>query len=160
MSPPLLNSHPPTMTLSAPNPKQLENAYEFLKHLNALDFDAIGELLSPDFKHVYLPATIVPPDGKDDRGKEDLIGVLKYNLLNVFDGVTYLPPLDVIHGSDAVVFHLKSDGISKSGKKYTNEYMITFHFKGEKIVKLNEFVDSKYSSAYFASLREESSASS
>ncbi|KAJ6551837.1 hypothetical protein B0H19DRAFT_1264465 [Mycena capillaripes] len=111
--------------------------------------------MSPDFKHQYFPSTINPPDGKETRGKEEFIEVLRFNLLTVFDKVTYLTPLDVIHGSDAVVFHLKSDGISKSGKKYNNEYMVTFHFVGDKIIKLNEFVDSKYSSAYFASLRED-----
>lgn len=52
-----------------------------------------------------------------------------------------------------LIFQLKSDGISKSGKKYNNEYMITFHFDGEKIVSMREFVDSEYSSAYFANLK-------
>ena len=45
-----------------------------------------------------------------------------------------------------------SDGMSKSGKKYNNEYMLTFHFAGEKIVYMKEFVDSKYSGSYFADL--------
>ncbi len=106
--------------------KQLENAHAFLKHLNALDWVALEELMSPDFKHQYLPSTIVPPDGKDDRGREEFIGVLKYNLLTVFDGITasplsrfslispltilfqYLPPFDTIHGSNAVVFHVRA----------------------------------------------------
>ncbi|KAJ6555218.1 hypothetical protein DFH09DRAFT_1493442 [Mycena vulgaris] len=148
--------------MSSPNAKQLENAYAFLTHLNALDWAPLGELLSPNFRHQYFPASIVPPDGKETRGKEEFIGVLKYNFLTVFEKVTGLTirrqfqlPLDVIHGSDAVVFHLKSDGMSKSGKKYNNEYMITFHFDGDKIIKANEFVDSKYSSAFFTALRAE-----
>jgi len=45
--------------------------------------------------------------------------------------------------------------LSKSGKKYNNEYMFTFHFDGDKIIKLNEFMDSKYSSAFFTALRAE-----
>ncbi|KAJ6629393.1 hypothetical protein B0H10DRAFT_1986960 [Mycena sp. CBHHK59/15] len=141
--------------MSTLNSKQLENAYAFLTHLNALDFDALGELMAPHFTHQYFPGTINPPDGKERRGKEEFLGVLKYNLLSVFDKVTYAPPLDVIHGADAVVFHLKSDGMSKSGKKFNNEYMITFHFEGEKMTSLREFVDSKYSALYFASLKEE-----
>ncbi|KAJ7347977.1 hypothetical protein DFH08DRAFT_867058 [Mycena albidolilacea] len=140
--------------------KQLENAHAFLTYLNALNWDRLGELLAPDFRHKYLPASIIPPDGKEDRGKDDFVGVLKYNFEKVFDKVTFLAPLDVIHGTNAVVFHLKSDGISKSGKKYNNEYMVTFHFDGEKIIKLNEFVDSKYSSAYFGALRAEAAESS
>ncbi|KAF7351955.1 hypothetical protein MVEN_01157600 [Mycena venus] len=136
--------------------KQLYNAHAFLKHLNALEWTPLADLMSPDFRHQYFPASISPPDGKEDRGKEEFIGVLKYNFEIVFEKVMLLPPTDVIHGSDAVVFHLKSDGMSKSGKKFNNEYMFTFHFEGEKIIKLNEFVDSKYSSAYFAALRAES----
>ncbi|KAF8218001.1 hypothetical protein K438DRAFT_1925265 [Mycena galopus ATCC 62051] len=135
--------------------KQLENAHAFIKHLNDLDWSRMSELLAPDFRHQYFPATIVPPDGKDDRTGDEFIGYLKYNFETVFDKVTYLPPLDVVQGSDAVVFHLKSDGISRSGRKYNNEYMVTFKFHGEKIVKLNEFVDSKYSSAFFGAIRAE-----
>ncbi|KAJ6555205.1 hypothetical protein DFH09DRAFT_1165778 [Mycena vulgaris] len=146
--------------MSSPNAKQLENAHAFLKHLNNLDWVPLGELLSPEFKHQYFPGSIIPPDGKETRGSEEFIGVLKYNLENLLDKVTYQPPLDIIHGSDAVVFHLRSDGMSKSGKKYDNEYMITFHFDGEKIIKLNEFVDSKYSSAFFTALWAESKSAS
>ncbi|KAJ7143776.1 hypothetical protein C8R44DRAFT_864811 [Mycena epipterygia] len=142
--------------MSGPNAKQLENAHAFFKHLNALDWSALGDLMSTDFKHQYLPASIISPDGKETRGKEEFLGILKYNLTTVFDKVTYPPPLDVIHGTDAVVFHLKSDGMTKSGKNYNNEYMITFHFDGDKMIKLNEFVDSKYSSAFFTALRAES----
>ncbi|KAJ7171138.1 hypothetical protein C8R46DRAFT_1087790 [Mycena filopes] len=136
--------------------KQLENAQAFLKHLNALEWDPLADLIAPSFQHQYFPGTIVPPDGKETRGKEEFLGVLQHHLIHVFDKVTYGPPLDVVHGSNKVAFHLKSDGTSKSGKKYNNEYMVTFHFEGEKMIKLNEFVDSKYSSAFFASLRAES----
>ncbi|KAF7351945.1 hypothetical protein MVEN_01156500 [Mycena venus] len=135
---------------------QLENAHAFMKHLNALDWTSLADLMSPDFRHQYLPASIIPLDGKEDRGKEEFIGILKHYFEIVFEKVTFLPPTDVIHGSNAVVFHLKADGMSKSGKKYNSEYMFTFHFDGEKIVKLNEFVDSKYSSAYFTTPRAES----
>ncbi|KAJ7708323.1 hypothetical protein B0H17DRAFT_1032204 [Mycena rosella] len=141
--------------MSIPNAKQLENAHAFLTHLNALNWVPLAELLSPEFKHQYLPASIIPPDGKEMRGKKDFIEILKSNLVGLFDKVTYGPPLDVIHGTDKVVFHLKSDGKSKSGKDYNNEFMITFHFDGEQIIKLNEFVDSKYSSAFFRALWEE-----
>jgi ketosteroid isomerase-like protein len=38
----------------------------------------------------------------------------------------------------------KSDGVTKSGVKYNNEYIATFYFDGEKIIRLKEFVDSKH----------------
>ncbi|KAJ7708324.1 hypothetical protein B0H17DRAFT_1125080 [Mycena rosella] len=148
-----------------PNPKQLKIALALLNHLNSLEWDALGKLLSEDFKHQYFPATIIPLDGREMRGKEQWIGVLKHNFAHggVFEHITELkialqfrPPLDIIHAADKVVFQLKCDGMSKSGIKYNNEYMITMHFVGEKIVKMNEFMDSKYTSDFLAALREES----
>ncbi|KAJ7653094.1 hypothetical protein DFH06DRAFT_1330497 [Mycena polygramma] len=141
--------------MSSSNAKQLENANAFLKHLNAQDWVSLRALLADDFKHQYMPSTINPPDGKEDRGPDELVATLRFYMENMFNKITYGPPLDVIHGADKVVFHLKSAGSSKSGKPYNNEYMITFHFVGEKIVRLNEFVDSKYSAAFFAGLRDE-----
>ncbi|KAJ7708294.1 hypothetical protein B0H17DRAFT_1325167 [Mycena rosella] len=143
--------------MSSPNLKQLENAHALFTDLNANEWEALEQLLSPEFKHCqYLPGTITPPDGKETRGKEEWMGALKHTFVALFDHITFRPPLDVIHGTDKVAFHLKSDGMLKSGLEYINEYMITFHFDGEKIIKLNEFVDSKYSSAFYAALREQS----
>ncbi|KAJ7512842.1 hypothetical protein B0H11DRAFT_1947642 [Mycena galericulata] len=135
--------------MSDTHAKQLENAHAFLGNLNTSNFDALADLLAPDFTHEYLPASLVPPAGKATRGKEELLDLFKHSWLTVFDNLMLLPPIDVIQGSDAVVFHVKSDGLSKSGKKYNNEYMMTFRFAGEKIISMKEFVDSKYSNSYF-----------
>ncbi|KAJ7457246.1 hypothetical protein B0H11DRAFT_2286989 [Mycena galericulata] len=145
--------------MATPNPNQLEIAHAFLKYFNARDFDALAELLSPDMKHQYFPASMsaLTSDGKDERGKQDVIARLKRSYERTFDTMTFQPPLDVIHGVDAVVFHIKCEGVSKSGKDYLNEFMFTFHFDGEKIIRLNEFADSKYSFEFFTALRAESS---
>ncbi|KAJ7879312.1 hypothetical protein B0H14DRAFT_3435195 [Mycena olivaceomarginata] len=133
--------------------KQLEHAHAFLSHLNALDFNSVADLLATDFTHEYFPASLTLPAGKAKRGKEDMLELFKFAWKTVFDSIiVFLPPMDVIQGSDAVVFHVKSDGISKSGKKYNNEYMLTFHFAGEKIVSMKKFTDSKCSDSYFAEL--------
>ncbi|KAJ7512830.1 hypothetical protein B0H11DRAFT_1947589 [Mycena galericulata] len=139
--------------MSDTHAKQLENAHAFLGYLNTLNFDAVADLLAPDFVHEYFPASLTPPAGKATRGKEELVDLFKYMWLTVFDSLTLLPPTDIIHGSDAVVFHVKSDGLSKSGNKYNNEYVMTFRFAGEKIVSIKEFVDSKYTNSYFADLQ-------
>ncbi|KAJ7171162.1 hypothetical protein C8R46DRAFT_1087850, partial [Mycena filopes] len=108
--------------------------------------------MAPTFKYQYFPATLVPPEGRDTRGKDELIALLKHSWTQVLEKITFEEPLDVIHGSNKVAFHVKSDGFSKSWKKYNNEYMLTFHFDGEKMIKMNEFVDSKYSDAFFTAL--------
>ncbi|KAK7024820.1 SnoaL-like domain-containing protein [Favolaschia claudopus] len=130
--------------------KQLDNAHAFLSRLNDYDFDGVAELLAPDFTHEYCPSTLPAPEGKFKRNKEETVEVFKHSWLVVFEKVMFLPPIDTIQGQDAVVFHLKSDGTPKSGgKKYSNEYMLTFRFRGEKIVYMREFVDSKYAMDYF-----------
>ncbi|KAJ7796130.1 hypothetical protein B0H13DRAFT_2266655 [Mycena leptocephala] len=138
--------------MSTAQTTQLENAHAFLSHLNTLNFDALADLLAPDFTHEYFPESLTLPGGKAKRGKEEMLELFKHAWLTVFEYITLLKPIDVIQGSDAVVFHVKSDGMSKSGKKYNNEYMFTFRFAGEKIVYMKEFVDSKYSGTYYAEL--------
>ncbi|KAJ7872448.1 hypothetical protein B0H14DRAFT_2721720 [Mycena olivaceomarginata] len=125
--------------------KQLETAHAFLKHFSALDLTS----------HYLSPSSISPPDGKEWRGKEDYIVAVKSFFPEVVEQFKFLTPLDVIHGSNTVVFHVKSDGIvKKSGNRYNNEYMLTFNFDGEKIVKMNEFMDSKYFSPFLVALGE------
>ncbi|KAJ7763123.1 hypothetical protein DFH07DRAFT_1059331 [Mycena maculata] len=122
--------------MSLPNSKQLENAYAYLTHLNAFDFTAVGELMAPDFKHWVLPGSIIAPDDKEYRGKKEFLQGLRFIVLTLLDKVTFLPPLDVIHGSDAVVFRFKSDGMSKSGRSFKNEYMLTFHLPARRLSSL------------------------
>ncbi|KAJ7354389.1 hypothetical protein DFH08DRAFT_1077114 [Mycena albidolilacea] len=132
--------------------KQLENAHAILKHLIERDWDAVSDLLSPDFKHEVLPAGTIPStDGKEGRGKEEFLGLVRY-IFMVFENITLLPPIDVIQGKDAAVLHFKSDGTSKSGVKYNNEYITIVRFDGEKIVGLKEFVDSKHTTEFFAAV--------
>ncbi|KAJ7740636.1 hypothetical protein B0H16DRAFT_1890790 [Mycena metata] len=131
--------------------KQLENARAFLKHINALDGRSLSDLLAPNFQHQNFPATIVH-GGDGTRTKEEFMDLFQRFWVQIFDQVTFGEPLDIIHGSNKVTFHVKSDGLTKTGKEYHNEYMMTFHFEGEKIIKVNEFVDSKYSAAFFAAL--------
>ncbi|KAJ7080650.1 hypothetical protein B0H15DRAFT_953513 [Mycena belliarum] len=141
--------------MSAPDAKQLENAHAFFKYLNVLDWESLGELLSPECKHQYFPASVSPPDGKEMRGKQDFIDIAKYNFEVLFEKFNFHAPLDVVHGSDKVVFHLKLDTSLKSGTKYNTEFIITLHFDGEKIIKIREFVDSKGSSDFITALMSE-----
>ncbi|KAJ7457236.1 hypothetical protein B0H11DRAFT_2199758 [Mycena galericulata] len=110
---------------------------------------------SPDFKQQYSPASYVPSHGRVLSGKEEFINMTK-QISKIFD-MKMQPPLDMIHGVDKVVFHLMCDGKSKSGsgKEFHGEYMLTFHFDGEKIVRINEFVDTKYNSEWFGALRKD-----
>ncbi|KAK7012792.1 hypothetical protein R3P38DRAFT_1553860 [Favolaschia claudopus] len=129
---------------------QLRNAHKFLDLLSTspVDFDALADLLSPDFIFEHYPSTI----NMKPRNKAETIPFLKRGWNENFEYIKFSPPIDTIQGKDVVVFHVKSDGMHKSGKKYGNEYMLTFYFTGEKIARMKEFADSKYTVDYFASL--------
>ena len=110
--------------------KQLANAHAILSSLNALDFDAFADLLSPDFTFEYCAAASMNlPGGLAKRGKQETLDHFKHAWLTVFEyitvcavqcsfingGLSYssiffsfqlLPPMEVIQGSDAVVFHV------------------------------------------------------
>lgn len=53
---------------------------------------------------------------------------------------------------------MTSDGKMKSGKPYTNEYMLTFRFEpaseGARIVSVKEFMDSQYVQTMLAGEKE------
>ncbi|KAJ7641951.1 hypothetical protein FB45DRAFT_901410 [Roridomyces roridus] len=133
---------------------QLAIAHAFLDHLtintSSVDWAALADLLAADFTHEYRPASLAPPANQRVRNKEEMLQLFEL-AWSGFERLEFLPPLDIIQGQDSIVFHVQSDGISKQeGKHYTNEYMLTFRFRGEKIVSVKEFVDSKYSSEFFA----------
>ncbi|KAK7012775.1 hypothetical protein R3P38DRAFT_2641363 [Favolaschia claudopus] len=130
--------------------KQLEIANAFLSRYNAHDVEGLAELFAPEFTYELVPASLPAPEGKFKRNKDETLGLFKHAWEEMFETMVYLPPMDVIQGEDAVVWHLKSDGMMKNGKKYNNEYMITLRFSGEKIVYMKEFVDTKYVADLFA----------
>ncbi|KAJ7511279.1 hypothetical protein B0H11DRAFT_1899746 [Mycena galericulata] len=135
--------------MSTPNPKQLEIAHACLKALNDINIDAAADLLAPEFKQQYFPTSFTPSHGKVESNKEEFVA--RTRLFSSRFELAFQPPLDVVHGVDKVVFHIKADGkVKASGKEFDGEYVLTFHFAGEKIVKLNEFVDTKYTSEFFA----------
>lgn len=112
--------------------RQLEIAHAFLTSLNASDFDALADLLSPDFTHTeYCVAASLDLLGEQvKRGKQEMLDLFKHAWLTLFEyikvcavqcsfingGLNYssiffflfqfLPPIEVVQGSDAVVFHV------------------------------------------------------
>jgi hypothetical protein len=74
--------------MSTAQTTQLENAHAFLSHLNALNFDALADLLAPNFTHEYFPASLTLPGGKAKRGKEEMLELFKHAWLTVFEFIT------------------------------------------------------------------------
>lgn len=77
----------PAMSMSDTHSKQLGNAHAILKHLSAQDWDAV---LGLDFKHELLPASVPSADGKENRGKNEFVGLLRTTFATVFEGFTVI----------------------------------------------------------------------
>jgi ketosteroid isomerase-like protein len=125
---------------------QLQNALAFITHMDNRDYPAMAATMSPKFTHRFLPVSL-GGFGMPVRSKEQFLQHVK-DLESVFEQFNFQPPLEVIEGKDVVILHLTTDGKTKTGKPYTNEYMFTFRFepdsKGKQIISVKEFMDSQY----------------
>ncbi|KAK7024814.1 hypothetical protein R3P38DRAFT_3532605 [Favolaschia claudopus] len=111
----------------------------------------MADLLASDFTQEFFPASLPAPGGKSRRNKEELLEFFTAarGPEGIFESLLFAPPSDVVQGKDVVILHLKSEGTTKDGKKFNNEYMFTLRFSGEKIVYMGEFVDSKAVADFF-----------
>jgi len=125
------------------NSIHLQNALDFITKLDNRDYTALAATMAPDCTHRFLPATLGGL-GKPVRGKEELIEFAK-GLESIFETINFQSPLEITETKDAVILHMASDGKTRSGKPYNNEYMYTFRFNAEgKILSVQEFLDSHY----------------
>ncbi|KAK7024894.1 hypothetical protein R3P38DRAFT_3532874 [Favolaschia claudopus] len=83
--------------------KQLQNAHSFVALLSARDFAAMAELMSPEFKCEFLPASFPPPWGKVINNKEETLASFEHAWEAVFEYMKFLPPIDIVQGKDAVM---------------------------------------------------------
>jgi len=125
------------------NSIHLQNALDFITELDNRDYTALAATMAPDFTHRFLPATLGGL-GTPVRSKEELIEFAK-GLEAIFERINFQSPLEITETKDAVILHMVSDGKTRSGKPYKNEYMFTFRFNAEgKILSVKEFLDSHY----------------
>jgi len=121
----------------------LQTSLDFITHLDNRNYPAMAATMAPDFTHRFLPATL-QGFGKPTRDKEEFIQHVK-NLEPVFEKLNYLPPLDIVESNDAVVLHMVTDGKTRSGKPYNNEYIFTFRFNADGVIRsVQEFMDTHY----------------
>jgi len=122
---------------------QRQNTLAFLACMNARDYHGLGNLVSENFTHTLLPASL----GTPVRNKQQFLDFAK-ELEAIIERFNFQPPKEIIEAKDIVVVHLTSDGKTTAGKPYNNEYMIIVRFEGEKISSIKEFIDSKYTSPF------------
>ncbi|KAJ7635352.1 hypothetical protein FB45DRAFT_911326 [Roridomyces roridus] len=129
---------------------QLAGAQACLDYVSSANVDGLRDLFAPNFTHELFPSTTAGSQTK--RSKDDFLGSVQYFWANVLERLKFLSPFDIVQAPDVVVLHVKADGMTKWGKPYTNEYMMTFRFEGGKIISIREFVDSLFSADLMASV--------
>ncbi|KIJ51403.1 hypothetical protein M422DRAFT_26817, partial [Sphaerobolus stellatus SS14] len=102
-----------------------------------------------DYTHQVLPKSL----GRPVLNREEFIQHCKILLpLYVHLGASKVEEIIEVPGK--VFVHATSSGMSTTGAAYDNEYCLTFHLAHQdgdlKIFHLKEFVDSKYTSEFFA----------
>ncbi|KZV86324.1 hypothetical protein EXIGLDRAFT_840836 [Exidia glandulosa HHB12029] len=138
--------------MTVPSTAQLAAATRFCELLNDGDVPGISALLSDDgFVHEYAPVSL----GAEACAKKD-----KARTVELFDftfketvqrmGIE-LPPKQVVHGVDNIMFLVVDNGIKKNGDAYTVEYILIFTFEpgGNKIKGVREYQDSVYVNRQF-----------
>jgi len=121
----------------------LQNALDFITLLDNREYHVLASVMAPDFTHRFLPASL-RGFGMAVRNKEEFIQHIK-DLESVFERLNYQPPLEIIEAEDVIVLHMVTDGKTRSGKPYDNEYVFTFRFNPDgKILSVKEFMDSQY----------------
>ncbi|EDU46313.1 predicted protein [Pyrenophora tritici-repentis Pt-1C-BFP] len=109
---------------------------------NAWDIEKILAVRAPDCTTRVLPASMGRPNMSNSEYRE------RMNQLTIHEEV---------HDADAhkCMMHLSSTSETDIGP-YTNEYALILHLTddGKQVIKFLEFVDSAYSTKFFAALAE------
>ena len=128
---------------------QKKTAKRFIDAYNAWDADAVMEYRSPGCYQQALPSSM----GKLAKNNLEYSKYFQ-SIMPLFSNFTVTVHKEV-HDANArmSVIHASSTANTRIGT-YTNEYalFITFTRDGEKVAKIEEFVDSAYSTRFFAQL--------
>ncbi|KIJ51378.1 hypothetical protein M422DRAFT_158316 [Sphaerobolus stellatus SS14] len=138
-----------------PSP-QLQVVLQWLDAWKTLNVDNVLPTLADDYKHQVLPKSLGRPMLNREEFTQNYRAVLP--LYSYFEVCAN----ELIEVPGKIFVHAMSSGKSTTGAPYNNEYCLTFYLVNQddglpKISYLKEFVDSKYSSEFFAGERERQS---
>jgi ketosteroid isomerase-like protein len=111
---------------------------EFLETLHSGDVEGALARTTPDA--VVMIFNNVLPDGFRMLG--GMIPVL-------FDGAPTREYTAQFVDGDTVISQVTIRGVTKKGEEYQNYYLIICTFEGDKISKMQEYIDSAYANAKF-----------
>ncbi|KAJ7274768.1 hypothetical protein C8J57DRAFT_1312694 [Mycena rebaudengoi] len=117
--------------------KQL--AHDFLAALTGNDAEKLSALVTDDFTHQVLPASM----GFPTLNKEQWIQT-ELRLSAVFSNGKFEEPSEIIVADNAIVFHTKAHGSTNTGIEINNEFIYILRINSDgKISSTTQFVDAK-----------------
>ncbi|KAL7416481.1 hypothetical protein BDY24DRAFT_379851 [Mrakia frigida] len=121
-------------------------AQSLVRAMNEMDLDKIAPSLHHDFHHRVFPA-IMRPAGVPEEGAGKELWLMRAKGLSGLIGSGSLginidDPISVVESADSVVLLVNSDGKLNDGTSLKLEYVYIFKFKDEKVISLDEFLDS------------------
>jgi ketosteroid isomerase-like protein len=129
---------------------QKSTAQTFINAYNAWDIEAIMGYRAPECVQQALPSSMGKPAKNNTEYRKYLEKIIPL-FLNFTVTVH-----EEFHDAEArtSIIHASSRAITRIGS-YSNEYALFLSFTGDgkKITKIDEFVDSAYSSQFFAKLK-------
>ncbi|KAF9033928.1 hypothetical protein BDZ89DRAFT_1062704 [Hymenopellis radicata] len=115
--------------------------HSYLTAVSALDLDTTLALFTDDFELTMKPASA----GIPVQAKSQLLEGLERTLINWFAPGALKFTVHEVYETKAenrIIAHVNSDGTSKLGTPWHNEYMFIVEVEGEKIRRITEFMDS------------------
>ncbi|KAF9028655.1 hypothetical protein BDZ89DRAFT_1065934 [Hymenopellis radicata] len=117
--------------------------HSYLTAASALDWDTVLALFTDDFELTIKPASA----GIPVQAKSQLLETLEQSVSKWFaPGALKFTVHEVYEtkSENRIIAHVNSDGTSKLGTPWHNEYMFIVEVEGEKIRRITEFMDSGF----------------
>jgi len=126
-----------TVTMStSDNNKDIVRA--FFKALNSADVDAIVNTYADDGYVQTMGHTLI-----SGRSSKEQVGAAAAGIYDVFPNGLTFTVLDMVAEGEKVAVEADSVGEHISGQTYSNEYHFLFEFRGGKLIKLKEYMDTE-----------------
>ncbi|KAF8884696.1 hypothetical protein CPB85DRAFT_1566985 [Mucidula mucida] len=117
--------------------------HSYLTSVSAQDWDAMLSLFTDDCELTAKPESL----GFPVQVRSQLLGALKGSVGNWFAPGALKFTVNQVYETkpgNTIIAHAHSDGTSKLGTPWHNEYMFTVEVEGGKIRRITEFIDSGF----------------
>ncbi|KAF8875271.1 hypothetical protein CPB85DRAFT_1444083 [Mucidula mucida] len=122
--------------------------HTYLHAASALDWDAALSCLADEVELTVMPASA----GLPTMGKAQFLGAVEGSMNKWFDPGAMKFTVHEVHEvktGNMIIAHAQSDGTSKMGTPWHNEYMFVVEVEDGKIRRFTEFLDSGFLKEFF-----------